>query len=86
MAESFSREKLRHAPQNEGGGEILCDLPPVRPRLVRPTNFMSRINDGKNRQKQLEAKSRKSGSKNSVPGRFDIPPSDSTTIVVYQKV
>ena len=34
MAESFSREKLRHAPQKEGGREILCDLPPVRPRLV----------------------------------------------------
>ena len=29
MAESFSREKLRHAPQKEGGLEILCDLPPV---------------------------------------------------------
>ena len=29
MAESFSREKLRHAPQKEGGREILCDLPPV---------------------------------------------------------
>ena len=27
MAESFSREKLRHAPQKEGGGKILCDLP-----------------------------------------------------------
>ena len=27
MAESFSREKLRHAPQKEGGGEILCDPP-----------------------------------------------------------
>ena len=27
-AESFSREKLRQAPQKEGG-EILCDLPPV---------------------------------------------------------
>ena len=25
MAESFSREKLRHAPQKEGGREILCD-------------------------------------------------------------
>ena len=29
MAESFSREKLRHEPQEEGGREILCDLPPV---------------------------------------------------------
>ena len=29
MAESFSREKLRHAPQKEGGWKILCDLPPV---------------------------------------------------------
>ena len=27
--ESFSREKLRHAPQKEGGRKILCDLPPV---------------------------------------------------------
>ena len=27
MAESFSREKLRHAPQKEGGREVLCDLP-----------------------------------------------------------
>ena len=44
MAESFSREKLRHAPQKEGGWEILCDLPPVWPRLVRPTNLMSRTN------------------------------------------
>ena len=29
MAESFSREKLRHVPQKEGGSEILCGLPPV---------------------------------------------------------
>ena len=29
MAESFSQEKLRHAPQKEGGGEIMFDLPPV---------------------------------------------------------
>ena len=29
MAESFSRQKSRHAPQKEGGLEILCDLPPV---------------------------------------------------------
>ena len=28
-AESFSREKSRHAPQKEGGLKILCDLPPV---------------------------------------------------------
>ena len=27
-AESFSQEKLRQAPQKEGG-EIMCDLPPV---------------------------------------------------------
>ena len=47
MAESFSREKLRHAPQKEGGREILCDLPPVSPRLVRPTNLMSRMNGKK---------------------------------------
>ena len=46
MAESFSRQKSRHAPQKEGGLKILCDLPPVRPRLVRPTNLMSRM-DGK---------------------------------------
>ena len=47
MAESFSREKLRHAPQKEGGWQILCDLPPVWPRLVRPTNLMSRMNGKK---------------------------------------
>ena len=47
MAESFSREKLRHTPQKEGGWEILCDLPPVWPRLVRPTNLMSRMNGKK---------------------------------------
>ena len=29
MAESFSRQKARHAPQKEGGLKILCDLPPV---------------------------------------------------------
>ena len=46
MAESFSRQKSRHAPQKEGGLKILCDLPPVWPRLVRPTNLMSRM-DGK---------------------------------------
>ena len=45
MAESFSRQKSRHAPQKEGGLKILCD-PPVLPRLVRPTNLMSRM-DGK---------------------------------------
>ena len=44
MAESFSREKLRHAPQKEGGREILCDLIPlVGPRLASSTNLMSRI-------------------------------------------
>ena len=47
MAESFSREKLRHAQQKEGGWEILCDLPPVWTRLVRPTNLMSRMNGKK---------------------------------------
>ena len=47
MAESFSREKWRHAPQKEGRWEILCDLPPVWPRLVRPTNLMSRMNGKK---------------------------------------
>ena len=49
MAESFSRQKSRHAPQKEGGLKILCDLPPVWPRLVRPTNLMSRM-DGKKTQ------------------------------------
>ena len=29
MAESFSREKLRQAPQKEGGWKILCYLIPV---------------------------------------------------------
>ena len=47
VAESFSREKLRHAPQKEGGWKILCDLPPVWPRLVRPTNLMSKLNGKK---------------------------------------
>ena len=47
MAESFSRQKSRHAPQKEGGLKILCDLPPVWPRLVRPTNLMSRMNGKK---------------------------------------
>ena len=47
MAKSFSREKWRHAPQKEGGWEILCDLPPAWPRLVRPTNLMSRMNGKK---------------------------------------
>ena len=46
MAESFSRQKSRHALQKEGGLKILCDLPPVQPRLVRLTNLMSRM-DGK---------------------------------------
>ena len=46
IAESFSRQKSRHAPQKEGGLKILCDLPLVWPRLVRPTNLMSRM-DGK---------------------------------------
>ena len=47
MAESFSREKLRHAPQKEGGRKNPCGLPPVGPRLVRPTNLMSRMNGKK---------------------------------------
>ena len=47
MAVSFSRQKSRHAPQKEGGLKILCDLPPVWPRLVRPTNLMSRMNGKK---------------------------------------
>ena len=34
-AESFSRQKLRQAPQEEGGG-ILCDLLSMQPRRVRP--------------------------------------------------
>ena len=46
-AESFSREKLRHAPQKEGGWEILRNLPPVWPRLVHPTNLTSRIKEKK---------------------------------------
>ena len=45
MAESFSREKLRHAPQKKGGREIL--FPPVWPRLVRPTNLISIMNGKK---------------------------------------
>ena len=31
MAESFSREKLRQAPQKEGVSKILCYLLPVTP-------------------------------------------------------
>ena len=53
MAESFSRQKSRHAPQKEGGLKILCDLPPVWPRLVRPTNLMSRM-DGKKTHKHID--------------------------------
>ena len=52
MAESFSRQKSRHAPQKEGGLKILCDLPPVWPRLVPPTNLMSRM-DGKKTHKTV---------------------------------
>ena len=52
MAESSSPEKSRHAPQKEYGREILCDLPPVRPRLVRPTILMSRINGKKKNNEQ----------------------------------
>ena len=51
MAESFSREKLKHAPQKEGGWEILRDLPAVWPRLVRPTNLISRMNGKKTHNK-----------------------------------
>ena len=40
MAEFFPREKLRHASQKEGGWKSMCDLPPVWPRLVCPTNLM----------------------------------------------
>ena len=36
--ESFSRKKLRYAPQKEGW-EILCHLPPVWPPLVRPQTW-----------------------------------------------
>ena len=38
---------LRQAPQKEGGWKLLCDLPPVGPRLVNPTNLTSRINGEK---------------------------------------
>ena len=51
-AESFSREKLMHAPQKVGGWKMLCDLPPVRPRLVRPTNLVSRMNGKKTQDTQ----------------------------------
>ena len=44
-AESFSREKLRRAPQKEGGWKILCYLLPVWPRLVHP--LKSRMNGKK---------------------------------------
>ena len=47
IAESFSQEKWRHAPQKEGGWEILCELPTAWPRLERPTNLMSRMNGKK---------------------------------------
>ena len=42
MAESFSRQKLRQAPQKEGG-EILCDLSCVTPASAS-TSLTSRIN------------------------------------------
>ena len=38
MAESFSRQKSRHAPQKEGGLKILCDLP-ARGQLNRENNI-----------------------------------------------
>ena len=44
MAGSFSREKLRQAPQKEGGEIILCDL--VTP-VGTSTNLTSRINGTK---------------------------------------
>ena len=44
---SREKRKLRHAPQKEGGWKILGDLLPVWPRLVRPTNLMSRMNGKK---------------------------------------
>ena len=43
MAESFSREKLRHAPQKEGGWKILCDLPPVLLFVVVVVSHIQRI-------------------------------------------
>ena len=46
MGESFSREKLRRATQKVDD-KILCDFTPVSPRLVRPTNVMSRMNGKK---------------------------------------
>ena len=54
MAESFSREKLRQAPQKEGGWKILCYLLPVRPRLVRP--LKSRMNGKKTHTHILDIK------------------------------
>ena len=45
MAESFSREKLREAPQKEDGWKILCYLLLVWPRPVRP--LKSRMNGKK---------------------------------------
>ena len=49
MAESFSRKKLRQAPQKEGG-KIMCDLPPAQcnPAAGASTRLTSRINGIKN--------------------------------------
>ena len=45
MAESFSREKWRHAPQKEGGWEILCDLSPVWPTPAGTSNELDVQNE-----------------------------------------
>ena len=39
-AKFFPRDKLRQAPQKEGG-VILCDSPPVWPRLVHPPLYVT---------------------------------------------
>ena len=62
MAESFSREKLRQAPQKEGGWKILCYLLPVWPRLVRP--LKSRMNGKKHTHTHM---------KTGRPGNSEVP-------------